>query len=116
MDRAVYLLGQCVNYASTKEEENGRADVQRRLDDASKMWEKLEEFAECFKKHDRRLPTSERADSPFAPIWINPAAASGWYLSTNHAEMKLIHCQVLPSKYTISPNFSSSSTLPQSAE
>ena len=35
VDRSVYLLGQCVNYASTKEEENGRSDVQRRLDDST---------------------------------------------------------------------------------
>jgi len=76
VDRAVYLLGQCVNYASIKEEENGRADVQRRLDDSAKLWEKLEEFSSCFQKYDRRLPTSGKPDSVFKPIWINPAAAS----------------------------------------
>ena len=76
VDRAVYLLGQCVNYASIKEEENGRADVQRRLDDSAKLWEKLEEFSSCFQKYDRRLPTSGNSDSVFKPIWINPAAAS----------------------------------------
>ena len=76
VDRSVYLLGQCVNYASTKEEENGRSDVQRRLDDSAKMWEKLEEFSSCFKRHDRRLPAKRQADSPFTPIWINPPAAS----------------------------------------
>jgi hypothetical protein len=76
VDRAVYLLGQCVNYASIKEEENGRADVQRRLDDSAKLWEKLEEFSSCFKKHDRRLPTSDTPDVVFKPIRINPAAAS----------------------------------------
>jgi hypothetical protein len=76
VDRAVYLLGQCVNYASIKEEENGRADVQRRLDDSAKLWEKLEEFSSCFNKYDRRLPTSDNSDSVFKPIWINPAAAS----------------------------------------
>jgi len=76
VDRAVYLLGQCVNYASIKEEESGRADVQRRLDDSAKLWEKLEEFTSCFEKYDRRLPTSDKPDSVFKPIWINPAAAS----------------------------------------
>lgn len=76
VDRAVYLLGQCVNYASIKEEENGRADVQRRLDDSAKLWEKLEEFSSCFQKYDRRLPTRVNPDSVFKPIWINPAAAS----------------------------------------
>lgn len=76
VDRAVYLLGQCVNYASIKEEENGRADVQRRLDDSAKLWEKLEEFSSCFQKYDRRLPTSHNSDSVFKAIWINPAAAS----------------------------------------
>jgi hypothetical protein len=76
VDRSVYLLGQCVNYASIKEEDNGRSDMQRRLDDSAKMWEKLEEFISCFKKHDRRLPASRQADSPFTPIWINPPAAS----------------------------------------
>lgn len=76
VDRAVYLLGQCVNYASTKEEEHGQSDVQRRLDDSTKMWAKLEEFAACFKMHDRRLPTRGHVNSGFAPIWINPTAAS----------------------------------------
>lgn len=76
VDRAVYLLGQCVNYASIKEEENGRADVQRRLDDSAKLWQKLEEFSSCFQKYDRRLPTSDSSNSVFKPIWINPTAAS----------------------------------------
>jgi hypothetical protein len=76
VDRAVYLLGRCVNYASIKEEENGRADVQRRLDDSAKLWAKLEEFSSCFQKYDRRLPTSNSLDSVFKPIWINPATAS----------------------------------------
>ena len=65
-----------MNYASIKEEENGRADVQRRLDDSAKLWEKLEEFSSCFQKYDRRLPTRVNPDSVFKPIWINPAAAS----------------------------------------
>jgi hypothetical protein len=76
VDRAVYLLGQCVNYASIKEEENGRADVQRRLDDSAKLWQKLEEFSSCFQKYDRRLPTSDDPGFVFKSIWINPAAAS----------------------------------------
>jgi hypothetical protein len=59
-----------------KEEENGRSDVQRRLDDSAKMWEKLEEFSSCFKTYDRRLPVKRQDDSPFTPIWINPPAAS----------------------------------------
>lgn len=76
VDRAIYLLGQCVNYASTKEEENGRSDIHKRLDDSAKMWEKLEEWSSCFKKHDRRLPASKPAGSAFEPIWINPTASS----------------------------------------
>lgn len=65
-----------MNYASTKEEENGRSDIHKRLDDSAKMWEKLDEWSLCFKKHDRRLPTIKLADLPFKPIWINPTAAS----------------------------------------
>jgi hypothetical protein len=93
VDRAVYLLGQCVNYASIKEEENGRADVQRRLDDSAKLWQKLEEFSSCFQKYDRRLPTSDNSDSMFKPIWINPAAASMTSGRNRYSDRTLTSCR-----------------------
>jgi hypothetical protein len=77
-----------VNYASIKEEENGRSDLQRRIDDSVKMWEKLEEFSLCFKKYDRRLPTKEPIGA-FTPIWINPVAASRWSTLEYHMKIKL---------------------------
>jgi hypothetical protein len=93
VDRSVYLLGQCVNYASIKEEENGRADVQRRLDDSAKLWQKLEEFSSCFQKYDRRLPTSDNTESVFKSIWVNPAAASMTSGCKRYSDRTLTSCR-----------------------
>lgn len=76
VDRAVYILGQCVNYASEKEEDNGRTSLQRRLDHSAEMWEKLQEWWLCFEKYNRRLPALKQEDSAFDPIWVTPPAAS----------------------------------------
>lgn len=76
VDRAIYILGQCVNYASTKEEQDGHGGLQRRLDHSVELRTKLDEWWVCFRKHNRRLPTASRANLAFEPIWINPPAAS----------------------------------------
>ena len=76
VNRAVWLLGQCINYASEAESTAGRLDVQTRLQGAEHLWSCLEEWRVCFMPHDRRLPGLRPVSSPFAPVWINPSAAS----------------------------------------
>lgn len=75
VDRAVWLLGQCVNYASMKEQRAGQADVQGRIDKSSSLWSSLEAWATCFAQFDRRLPTAHDENAAFQSIWINPPAA-----------------------------------------
>nr|POE61850.1 l-arabinose-responsive transcription regulator ara1 [Quercus suber] len=73
---SVFLLGQCVNYASDREVQDGVSDVQARIARGQRLWSSLEEWATHFERYDRRLPTVCNDDSPFPPIWINPPAAS----------------------------------------
>ncbi|KAK5677778.1 hypothetical protein LTS10_009661 [Elasticomyces elasticus] len=77
VNRAVFLLGQCINYASDTEIAAGRLNLPARLQRAEHLWTFLEEWRGCFAIHDRRLPAPRRtSSSPFAPVWINPPAAS----------------------------------------
>ncbi|KAF2164808.1 hypothetical protein M409DRAFT_24713 [Zasmidium cellare ATCC 36951] len=76
VNRSVFLLGQCVNYASEKEVQAGAIDVQARINRGEELWSSLEEWKTGFAQHDRRLPTVSADDFPFQPIWINPPAAS----------------------------------------
>ena len=76
VDRAVWLLGQCVNYASTKEVKSGRDDVQDRLNSSSRLWDSLNEWYSCFENSDKRLPVIALTPGLFQPIWINPPQAS----------------------------------------
>lgn len=76
VNRGVFLLGQCVNYASETETEAGKYNMQARLQRADSLWASLHEWQACFAQHDRRLPTVRPAASPFTPIWIQPPAAS----------------------------------------
>jgi hypothetical protein len=75
VDRAMWLLGQCVNYASAKEVTAGATDVQGRLNASNTLWAFLTEWYECFEKYDRRLPTIDREEGLFPPIWVNPIQA-----------------------------------------
>ena len=76
MNRAIFLLGQCVNYASDTEAEAGRMNIAGRLRQGQALMASLEEWRGYFAIHDRRLPTLRHADVPFVPVWINPPAAS----------------------------------------
>ncbi|KAK5122850.1 hypothetical protein LTR85_003765 [Meristemomyces frigidus] len=77
VNRAVFLFGQCVNYASNAEADAGRLNVQARLERAERLQASLTEWYLYFKSYDCRLPAPERADEhAFQPIWINPPAAS----------------------------------------
>ncbi|KAI5357699.1 Putative zn(2)-C6 fungal-type DNA-binding domain, fungal transcription factor [Septoria linicola] len=76
VNRAVFLLGQCINYASDVEVEAGRANVPGRLQKGENLWTSLEEWANHFAPHDRRLPTARQENVPFASTWVNPSAAS----------------------------------------
>lgn len=75
VDRAVWLLGQCVNYASLKEQRSGQSDIRGRVDKSSSLWARLDTWTTCFAKYDRRLPTAIDSNVAFKPIWINPPAA-----------------------------------------
>ncbi|KAL9080469.1 MAG: hypothetical protein Q9157_000783 [Trypethelium eluteriae] len=76
VNRAFFLLGQCVNYISDKETEAGRLDMQGRIDKGQSLWNSLEEWVAYFRHHDRRLPVLSPEHSSFKSIWINPPAAS----------------------------------------
>ena len=76
VNRAVFLLGQCVNYASDGEVEAGRMNVMDRVQQAQGLLASLEEWRGYFKSYDRRLPAPRHAETPFVPIWVNPPAAS----------------------------------------
>lgn len=76
VNRGVFLLGQCINYASDKDIDAGKSNLQERLAEGQELWSSLEEWATCFSQHDRRLPTLPAHDDfPFKPIWIQPPAA-----------------------------------------
>ena len=76
VNRAVFLLGQSVNYTSDTEVEGGCLDLRARMEKADSLWASLEEWRRCFEPFDRRLPVSSDLQSAFHPIWINPPAAS----------------------------------------
>ncbi|KAK4623748.1 hypothetical protein CLAFUW4_05343 [Fulvia fulva] len=76
VNRSVFLLGQCVNYASDKEIQAGAVNTQARIARGRSLWASLEEWNSCFAPFDRRLPTLPTNNFPFTPIWINPPAAS----------------------------------------
>jgi hypothetical protein len=76
VNRSVFLLGQCVNYASDEDVSVGKEDLQARLNVGQELWRSLEEWAVCFSVYDRRLPTLAPQDaSALEPIWIQPPAA-----------------------------------------
>lgn len=75
VNRSFFLLGQCVNYASIKEIEAGRHNLQERIGSGQRLWASVQEWATFFEPHDRRLPVLRQSDL-FEPICINPTAAS----------------------------------------
>ncbi|KAF2773381.1 hypothetical protein EJ03DRAFT_130719 [Teratosphaeria nubilosa] len=77
VNRAVFLLGQCVNYASVTEVEAGKLNVQARMERADSLQACLEEWCDYFAPHSQPLPTeTSEASMNFKRIWINPPAAA----------------------------------------
>ncbi|CZT16301.1 uncharacterized protein RCC_02143 [Ramularia collo-cygni] len=76
VNRSVYLLGQCVNYASDAEIEAGRLQLELRILRAQTLEASLDEWHHHFARFDCRLPTPLEGSTMFTPLWINPPAAS----------------------------------------
>lgn len=72
----MYLLGQCVNYASDVEIEAGRSQLDARILRAQTLQASLDEWQNYFASFDRRLPVPLDGNKVFIPLWINPPAAS----------------------------------------
>lgn len=75
--RAIYLLAQCVNYASEEETKMGEVNLQLRIERAGTLFNMLDEWRANLTVHFNPLPlmgaVTETA-GPFRPIWINPPA------------------------------------------
>lgn len=76
VNRSVYLLGQCVNYASDAEIEAGRLQLELRILRAQTLEASLDEWQHYFARYDCRLPAPLNGNTVFKPLWINPPAAS----------------------------------------
>lgn len=75
-NRAVFLLGQCVNFASAAEIDSGKANLQIRVDRATFLRNSLEEWWLCFAPYRTQLPMGSLEEGPFEPIWIHPPFCS----------------------------------------
>lgn len=67
--RAIFLLAQCVNYASREELETCRIG---RVDRGNELLRMLEDWKRHLPPEFSTLPTMEQQDSLFPPIWIHP--------------------------------------------
>lgn len=92
-NRVVFLLAQCVNFASDSEIEAGKKDVQTRLDRADFLRTSLNEWWRCFDPYRHELPVEKCNKSHFTPIWIHPPSCSEYIL-------KSFIIRMLPLTYT----------------
>ncbi|KAF7588140.1 hypothetical protein BBP40_006140 [Aspergillus hancockii] len=67
--RAVYLLAQCVNYASREESES--MDIEQRLERGNELLYMLQAWEDCLPREFTPLPVPS-TDDLFPPIWVNP--------------------------------------------
>ncbi|KOC16472.1 hypothetical protein AFLA70_203g001911 [Aspergillus flavus AF70] len=67
--RAIYLLAQCVNYASREESES--TDLEQRLGRGNELLYMLQEWQDCLPREFSPLPVPSSSDV-FPPIWVNP--------------------------------------------
>ncbi|GMG11028.1 unnamed protein product [Aspergillus oryzae var. brunneus] len=67
--RAIYLLAQCVNYASREESES--TDLEQRLERGNELLYMLQEWQDCLPREFSPLPVPSSSDV-FPPIWVNP--------------------------------------------
>ncbi|XHF98554.1 hypothetical protein AWENTII_002103 [Aspergillus wentii] len=67
--RAIYLLSQCVNYASKEEEQS---DLTSRLDKGGELLFLLQQWHDNLPPEYRPLTCCSSDDAVFPPIWVNP--------------------------------------------
>ncbi|KAH8602912.1 hypothetical protein B0O99DRAFT_647720 [Bisporella sp. PMI_857] len=73
--RSVWIFARAVDYCSTEEVDNGKNDVQSRLEHAEKLLEILEDWERNLTIEFTPLPYIDNSNSTgFQPIWINPPA------------------------------------------
>ncbi|KAK8241894.1 hypothetical protein HDK77DRAFT_377156 [Phyllosticta capitalensis] len=91
--RAIYLLAQCVNYASEEETKMGEVNLQLRIERAGTLFNMLDEWRANLTVHFNPLPlmgaVTETA-GPFRPIWINPPAFAAAVQMHNFARILLL--------------------------
>ncbi|KAK3678246.1 hypothetical protein LTR78_001541 [Recurvomyces mirabilis] len=94
VNRSVFLLGQCINYASDTETASGKIVIQTRISRGNALCNDLAEWHAFFSFHDRRLPVTSQQQGPIKAIWINPSAAS---LAVQvHALARLLLLECMP--------------------
>lgn len=81
--RSIYLLTQCINYASNEEREGSTID--QRLQRGNELLQMLEDWKQHLPPEFNALPMTDVQDMTFPPIWIHPqshaAAVQSHYLS-----------------------------------
>ncbi|KAK7541159.1 uncharacterized protein J3D65DRAFT_269266 [Phyllosticta citribraziliensis] len=91
--RAIYLLAQCVNYASEEETKMGEVNLQLRIERAGTLFNMLDEWRANLTVHFNPLPlmgaVTETA-GPFRPIWINPPGFAAALQMHNFARILLL--------------------------
>lgn len=81
--RSIYLLSQCINYASNEEREGNTID--QRFQRGNELLQMLEDWKQHLPPQFNALPITDIQDMVFPPIWIHPpshaAAVQSHYLS-----------------------------------
>ena len=72
--RIIYILAQCVNFASDEEKRDGERDVIGRATRAGELAQMLEEWRLSKGISFEPLPYAAQSTQPFEPIWIHPPA------------------------------------------
>lgn len=72
--RIIYILAQCVTYASDEEKRNGEADAIARAARAGELAQILDEWRVNKSISFEPLPYAAQSTEPFKPIWIHPPA------------------------------------------
>lgn len=72
--RIIYILAQCVNFASDEEKRNGERNVIGRAARGEELAQMLEEWRSVKSISFEALPYSAQSATPFKPIWIHPPA------------------------------------------
>lgn len=90
--RSVYILSQCVNYASDEEARAGEASIEGRIDRARQLWTMLDDWKNHLSVHFQSLPLegSRVQGQVFRPIWIHPPNFAAAMQNHNFARILLL--------------------------